>query len=334
MCNYTKGDSVSAQTSGPLVSVLIPVYNVERYLAETLDSVLSQTYTNLEIVVVDDHSTDATWDVAAAYAGKDLRIRVFHNASNLQIAQTLNVALAASSGQFIARCDGDDVMEPDRIARQLAFLDQNPSISLVGCSFKTIDEGGQVLRAFRYPSGPRLLRSLLRYWSPVSHIWLARREVYEELRGYRMQSVEDYDFLSRAALLGYDFDNIPNYFGMRVRIRGGNTVTNYGISQRRLFNYAKSVNRRGQTHLYAEDDVKKILAARDHGILAYLHRRSDRLSNSASSARFLAVRFALHTAAAILSPYKAQYYYFATMRRIVIWKHEKAQDKSNKTLNR
>jgi glycosyltransferase involved in cell wall biosynthesis len=293
---------------GPLVSVLVPVYNVESFVEESLGSIAKQTYKNLEVIVVDDCSSDRTFELAERFERADRRFRVVRNEKNLQIAATLNRALSLARGQFIARCDGDDVMLPDRIERQYDYLTHHPDIALVGCSFVTIDERGQRLRSHSYPSGPELLHRLLPYLSPVSHIWLARRKLYEELVGYRLAAVEDYDFLLRADRRGFRFDNIPSYVGMMVRMRTGNTISKYGLRQRLLFNYARSLYLSGADHSEVVEQALRNPGVRP--ILRRLHFVSDRLTQYGARSRSRTAAYLLYVLGAIVSPYKAQYFWF------------------------
>lgn len=313
--------------SSPLVSVLVPIYNVKAYLLDALRSIAHQTYPNLEIIVVDDCSTDGTYELACEFAEQDPRFKVHRNESNRRIAETLNRALHHATGNYIARCDGDDIMESDRIQRQYEYLQKHASIALVGCSFRTIDERGQYLRDVIYPGGNELIVKLLPYCSPVSHIWLAHREVYDTVGGYRISSVEDYDFLLRANLAGFSLDNIENYFGMKIRIRTDNTVSQYGIIQRRLFNYAKLVNkmeRFGNRMFYSKDMENRIKEKYSVGFLSRLHYYSDKLSNRATNSNRKFLRYLWHFAASLCSPFKLQYYYYATRSTII-----KAIEKTN-----
>ncbi|WFT52817.1 glycosyltransferase family 2 protein [Acinetobacter baumannii] len=106
----------------PLISVLIPVYNVEAFVKEAVSSICNQTYKNIEIIVVDDCSTDNTYNIVAELAIIDPRIRLYKNDKNSKIVKTLNFALEQAKGEFIARMDGDDISTPERLEKQLEFL--------------------------------------------------------------------------------------------------------------------------------------------------------------------------------------------------------------------
>ncbi len=226
--------------SNQLVSVLIPAYNVEKYIKEAVVSIQNQTYKNLEIIVVDDGSTDDTFNIVKVLAEGDSRIKLLRNDVNSKIVKTLNKAYQISRGSYIARMDGDDISEPDRIEKKVTFLENNPSISLVGCSVNAISEDGTVLSQTVKSKNIKLLDKLKKYSTPVFHIWVARREAYEKLNGYReLSGVEDYDFLLRMSSSGLFYSNLEEYFGYNIRIdRKGNTKDLIGLKQILLHKYA------------------------------------------------------------------------------------------------
>jgi glycosyltransferase involved in cell wall biosynthesis len=170
---------------------------------------------------------------------KDSRIKLYRNSKNIKIVETLNFAFMQSQGEYICRMDGDDISDYHRIEKKLLFLKENPDISLVGCSVQSIDEKGNLLNRKTMPSSQRIIMKTLEFASPVFHIWLAKREVYEKLKGYRnIAYVEDYDFLLRMTTLGLKYSNLADYFGYSVRLRSGNTISYAGIIQRKAHRYS------------------------------------------------------------------------------------------------
>lgn len=131
----------------PVVSVIMPVYNVERYLAEAVESILSQTFGDFEFICVDDGSTDRSLEIVQAYAARDSRIRAIGR-QNTGIVGALNDAVGMSRGQLLARMDGDDVSMPQRLAKQLAFLRGDSECVALGTGVMQIDPEG-------VPLGPR-----------------------------------------------------------------------------------------------------------------------------------------------------------------------------------
>lgn len=220
-----------------LISVIIPVYNVEKYIAKALLSICNQTYSNLQIVVVDDCSTDNTYQIIREIARSDSRILLLKNEVNSKIVKTLNFALQYAKGDFIARMDGDDISSPERLEKQLNFLIKNPEYALVGSHVHTIDESDTIIGKLRLPIGHKKVEKVITYSSPVLHIWLARSEIYKKLKGYReIPGAEDYDFLLRMSSEGFKFTNLDSY-EYSVRLRDGNTTSTIGFNQRLMSNY-------------------------------------------------------------------------------------------------
>lgn len=124
----------------PKVSVVIPTYNQEKYIAETLESVLNQTYKNLEIVVADDCSKDNTVQIISYYAERDKRIKPLFASHNQGISKNFNRAFDACTGKYVAFLGGDDVMFPEKIARQVSFLEDNQDFVLVQHDMELYDE--------------------------------------------------------------------------------------------------------------------------------------------------------------------------------------------------
>lgn len=132
------------------VSIITPVYNCRNYLKATIESALAQTYTNWELLMVDDCSTDGSADVARHYRDKDPRIKLFTLAKNSGAAVARNHAISASTGRYIAFLDSDDVWTPDKLSRQLAFMQQNDYL-LTYTAYSQIDEHGRILGDIRVP---------------------------------------------------------------------------------------------------------------------------------------------------------------------------------------
>ena len=130
----------------PLVSVVIPVYNGERYVAAAIESVLAQTYSNFELIVVDDCSQDASLEVIHQYMYQDHRINVIKNAKNLGVAETRNIGIRASKGKYIALLDCDDLWKREKLTRQVSLLEESKT-QISYCSYGFINEGGKEIKA-------------------------------------------------------------------------------------------------------------------------------------------------------------------------------------------
>ncbi len=128
-----------------MVSVIMAAYNSERYIREAVSSVLAQTYAALELLVVDDCSTDGTYDILQECAAKDARVQLLRNECNRGCASSRNRALAACSGSFVAFIDSDDVWQPQKLEQQLRFL-QERGADLVYTNYRMIDDDGNLLK--------------------------------------------------------------------------------------------------------------------------------------------------------------------------------------------
>jgi len=247
-----------------LVSVIIPVYNVEKYVKEAIESIQNQTYKNIEIIVIDDGSVDNTSKIVEKLAKDDNRLKLYKNQKNLKIVKTLNLALSLSNGEYIARMDGDDISAPDRIEKKIKFLKENQEFDLVGCSMKAIDiDGNQIGETVHY-SNQNLLVESLKFVTPVSHIWVARKSLYDKLNGYReISGVEDYDFLLRMTSAGFKYINLEDYFGYFVRLgREGNSISTFGIRQRKMKSYAFRLYKERLKNLkdsFSEENLKDFI---------------------------------------------------------------------------
>ena len=131
----------------PLVSVIMSVHNGEQWLKEAIDSILRQTWPNWELWIVDDASDDSTWQILESYIRKPPdRISIIRQDPKQGLTKNLNMILPFAQGEFIARMDADDISEPDRLAKQVAFLRQNPSVDVVASFISLIDQKGQAIR--------------------------------------------------------------------------------------------------------------------------------------------------------------------------------------------
>ena len=141
-----------AMVNSPQVSVIMPVYNAERFLRLAIDSILGQTFSNFEFIIINDGSTDGSLKIIKSY--KDSRIHLISR-PNKGLAPSLNEGLTRAKGQYIARMDADDISLPKRLAQQVDFLDQNPTVGLVGSNYIIIDDSGKkldVTDVFTHPS--------------------------------------------------------------------------------------------------------------------------------------------------------------------------------------
>lgn len=256
------------------VSILLPVYNVRDYVAETIESVLSQTHSDFELIVIDDFSSDDSVSIIENYCKKDDRVQLYKNKRNLGISKTLNHGLSKASGKYIARIDGDDLMGPDRLKRQLNFLEENPDYGLVGCWVNNIDENGLLINKCEYPVTHEQALKCITICSPVLHIWMARTDLYESLGGYRdTNPAEDYDLLLRTVDLGFKIGNLP-YYDAHIRLRDGNTMSVAALKQRKTFNYLRKLFLAGRINIDKNLDVSRFDLINSNPLILYFHHTS------------------------------------------------------------
>lgn len=189
---------MAEQNRHPKVSVVMSVYNGERHLRETVESVLNQTFTDFEFIMIDDGSTDGTRAILESY--DDSRIVLLHNEENIGLTRSLNRGLAKAQGEYIARQDADDVSFARRLAAQVQFLDSNPRVGLVGTSCCRIDSQGEVLGIRKGSYGGRSLRQVLHRRSVFTHGSVMFRQTCLEVVGpYRpcFRYAQDFDLWLR-----------------------------------------------------------------------------------------------------------------------------------------
>ena len=188
----------------PKVSVLMAVRNAERYLHEAVHSILEQTLSDFEFLVIDDCSTDRTSLMLNECARKDPRILLSRNREHIGLTKSLNRGLAVASGEYIARQDADDISLPQRLLREATFLDEHPNVGVVGSSNEYIDESGCSLGVSLRPTDPQFLRWHLFFSNPFIHASVMfRRKIVANLGGYdeKFKRSQDYDLWSRCSYI-------------------------------------------------------------------------------------------------------------------------------------
>lgn len=209
----------------PAVTVLMPAYNAEKYIKYSIDSILNQSFSDFEFIIINDCSTDNTVKVVQRYS--DRRIRIVCNEVNLKIARTLNRGIELSNSPLIARIDADDLAHPLRLQKQIEFLNSNPSVALVGTNVIRIDESGLKVGSISLERNSHLIRWRHNFSNQVIHpTVMFRKEVlikhdlsYGNVPSWAKQKnnldfledlSEDYllfGLLSRVA----DISNLPDY---------------------------------------------------------------------------------------------------------------------------
>jgi len=191
-----------------LISIIMPVYNCDTYLSQSIDSVLYQTYKNWELIIIDDQSTDESKKIALSYAEKDSRIKVIENKYNKGIHGALNSGIDICRGDFIARTDGDDINYPNRLEIQLEFLNKNKDIDIVGTGYQLL--GCKNNKRIFHPSN-----SIILTWKFISNTYfchpsvLFRKKILSTMPQYPEVACEDFAFFSRI-IQNHKGSNIKN----------------------------------------------------------------------------------------------------------------------------
>lgn len=199
------------QTETPVISVLMSVYNAERYVAEAVQSILGQTEGRFEFLIVNDGSRDASASILDRYAAQDNRIRVIHQ-ENRGLIASLNLLLDQARAPLVARMDSDDVSRPERFAVQLAEMTAHPEIAVLGTNTDELDADGAYFPCSDFhPEQAQDIRERLMVASAMCHpSVMMRRDVIRSVGGYRaaFRHCEDYDLWLRVSEL-YDMRNLP-----------------------------------------------------------------------------------------------------------------------------
>ncbi|WP_423414977.1 glycosyltransferase [Hyphomicrobium sp. B1] len=208
------------------VSVVMPVYNGARYLDAAIDSILRQTFSDFELLIIDDGSTDGSYERLLEWQRRDERTRLIGR-PHRGIVACLNEGLAAAQGAIILRMDADDVSFPQRLERQVAFLKDNPGIAVVGSAIRFIDIDGNPLSTAAYPTTPdEAMVALDRGNAPVAHPAIAmRRDAALAVGGYRplFDFAEDFDLWLRL-VEHHQISNLPDVL-LEFRVHDKNVST-------------------------------------------------------------------------------------------------------------
>ncbi len=184
--------------SKPSVSVLMSVYNGEHYLQEAVESVLQQTYTDYEFIIIDDGSKDRTWELLNSF--NDPRIRLVRNEKNIGLTQSLNKGIQMSRGDYLARQDADDISTSERLALQMRFLEEHPGVGVLGTWIAYIDKKGERMGIWATPGSPLLISWSLLFGNCIAHpSVIMRRSLLQQGMRYRPEFpyAQDYDLWVR-----------------------------------------------------------------------------------------------------------------------------------------
>lgn len=212
----------------PAISAILPVYNGQAYVREAVESILAQTFTDFELIIINDGSTDGSGAILRELAARDQRIVLVERA-NGGLVSALNEGIERARAELIARMDADDVAMPERFALQHARMEAEPELGvpqlgLLGSFIRIMDKTGRIIRQGDYPISPAEAAHFLEHGCPVAHpTVMMRREAVVQAGGYRnlFSHCEDYDLWLRISELGYGIANLPQPL-LNYRMHGAN----------------------------------------------------------------------------------------------------------------
>jgi len=241
----------------PTVSVLMSVYNGEQFLSEAVESILDQTYRDFEFIVVNDGSTDGTQNILESCHDERI-VRV--NQERTGLTKALNRGLSRARGEYIARMDADDISLPERLERQVAFLDRNPTVALVGCNMVVIDETGATVSVIDVPVENEEIKWQLLFRNRFGHsAVMFRRECLSRVGTYdeTIPYAQDYDLWLRISQ-HYSLGNLREYLHQwRLNARSGISVTKV----QEQWQYASRISDRCIHALLHQESVDTVLLA-------------------------------------------------------------------------
>lgn len=182
----------------PKITVLMPVYNAEKFVSEAIESVLNQTFTDFEFLIINDASTDGSEQIISSY--KDTRIRYYKNRKNQGVARTLNIGLKLAKGSYIARMDADDIFLLNKLEQQYEILKKDKNLVIICSHFDYVDERGNFLSSFKLAPSPEEIYYELQFRNCIGHptVIFNKEIILNEFKGYNEEyEVEDYDLWLR-----------------------------------------------------------------------------------------------------------------------------------------
>jgi glycosyltransferase involved in cell wall biosynthesis len=188
-------------TKSPLISVILPVFNSQEFVKESIESVLSQTFANFELIIIDDGSTDQSWNIVKSF--KDPRIVLLKNERNSGVSLSTNIGIQVAKGEFIARMDADDISLPDRFEKQLNFLNTHPDVGVLSGAILPISPQGDKVGRITIPlEEPYLIDFWLIFETVIKQpAVMIRKEVLTKVKGYdpAYKAAVDYELWTRLA---------------------------------------------------------------------------------------------------------------------------------------
>lgn len=246
----------------PEVSVITCVYNGEKYLKEAIDSILSQTYTDFELIIVDDCSSDNSRKMLEDYAKADPRIKLIFNKENIGTYASANEALKQAKGKYIARLDADDIAWRNRLAVQYKYMEENPNTDLVGSWVILIDENSNIVAEKKTPFRDYEVQASIFIHNQIVHSSAFFRKTSAEEVGYystKNKKAQDYDLYLKILANGGRVENIPQYLVLYRTHPTNMTSTQFDsqeeIGKQLIIKFSKEI-------INLETDIEAVTAVR------------------------------------------------------------------------
>jgi len=267
----------------PKVSVIVPVYNVEKYIAETINSVLAQTFTDFELIIIDDESKDRSIAICEDFT--DRRIKIVHQ-KNRGLAGARNTGIRHAQGEYLAFLDSDDVWRSQKLEKHVQHLDANPSVGVSFCSSEFIDDDSQPLGIYQIPQHQGITPDIILCRNPIGNgsVPVIRRDVFQDIEfpenfygaeenfyfDDRFRQSEDIECWIRIALTtNWQFEGIPELLTL-YRVNTGGLSANM---LKQLDSWEKAI---AKTRTYAPEFIAKWESLARAYQLRYLARRAVR----------------------------------------------------------
>lgn len=209
----------------PTLSVLMPVFNSELFVADAIKSILNQTFSDFEFLILDDASTDKSVGIIKGFENKDPRIKVFQNEKNLGVVESRNKLINLSKGKYIAWIDSDDIAFENRFEEEIKFLEQHPEIGMVGAYPVIIDENGKKTGKWCFETDPQKLKIELFFHSPFlsSSVMIRKSCLSQNFYDSKFPVAEDFDLYSKIS----EYSEIANIAKFLVKYR----INSKGLSK-------------------------------------------------------------------------------------------------------
>lgn len=233
---------MSWENKNILVSVVMPNYNSEKYISEAIQSVLDQNFSNFEFIIIDDCSSDQSWNIIQKYAKKDNRILAKRNEKNLKVSKTLNEWINLSKWKYIAIMHSDDICDKNRLGEQYNFLEKNRNIWVVWSYVRYISWTWEIIYKLKTkPTNPEKIKEDIWKYSPIiSPTFFLRKNIFSQIWYFNeeLSRCEDFDFLVRAVINWIKLSNVDKIL-LNYRITDSQLSSNQREEMKTFFSIYK-----------------------------------------------------------------------------------------------